>query len=490
MKNAGAMLVCWRSERAGDEVLTNTIDLLRARKAPIRRVLYLVQRRRARVVDVRVPGVEVEPVEVDLKDPTLHEPIYRELLASVCPKLIGDVHVNVSPGTPAMHAVWVILHAGGRLPPGTRLWSSQLDQATGKVRLDPVEFPVSTYLAEVTRVARAHPAEVIYDPDARALPRREALERLARLARVPGAPLLVLGERGTGKTRLVETYVAAVKQRERVVTVPCGGLDSAVAESALFGHVKGAYTGAERDRAGLLADAARGILFLDEVQDLPRSAQRMLVRALQDGRRRYRPVGGDEELTSDAELVCASNLSMAELRSRLDPDLFDRISLLSVEIPPLRLCRADIEQDWRRVWAELHGRTSLPSDAPWTAELETTLARSDLPGNLRDLQRLVLLIAAWWIGHSPEAAVQRAIREWGQRESAETAGQFGLGTGTRRERVRWFAGRLALWARQHWGTWDAAARALRCDERTLREDARAAADDVDLRRVGRRGGAP
>lgn len=101
---------------------------------------------------------------------------------------------------------------------------------------------------------------------------------VASYARVIGAPLLILGERGTGKTRLVETIVATLKGRKKVVTVPCGGLDSALAESLLFGHRKGAFTGAAADRPGLLAEAGGGILFLDEVQDLPKPAQRKLVR--------------------------------------------------------------------------------------------------------------------------------------------------------------------------------------------------------------------
>ena len=92
-------------------------------------------------------------------------------------------------------------------------------------------------------------------------------------------PLLVLGERGTGKTRIVATLVPELKRRPgNVVTLACGGLDSSLADSMLIGHRKGAFTGAVGDRPGLLAEADDGILFLDEVQDLPKAAQRKLVR--------------------------------------------------------------------------------------------------------------------------------------------------------------------------------------------------------------------
>ncbi len=265
-----------------------------------------------------------------------------------------------------MHAVWLILHAGGAFPEGTKLWSSQYSRETKRSRIDPVDFEVTTYLAEIHRLQRAEPERAVYEPDAASPARRAAFERLARYSKVIGAPLLVLGERGIGKTRLVETYVATLKGRERVVTVACGGLDSSLAESLLFGHRKGAFTGAAADRPGLLAEADGGILFLDEVQDLPKSAQRKLVRVFQDRQRRFRPVGSDRETSVDVELVCASNLPVADLREQLDADLFDRLSHLAVRVPPLRECRDDVEADWAKVWRELRQRQDLPEDAPWS----------------------------------------------------------------------------------------------------------------------------
>lgn len=301
--------------------------------------------------------------------------------------------------------------------------------------------------------------------------RRAAFERLARYSKVIGAPLLVLGERGIGKTRLVETYVATLKARERVVTVACGGLDSSLAESLLFGHRKGAFTGAAVDRRGLLAEADGGILFLDEVQDLPKSAQRKLVRVFQDRQRRFRPVGSDKETSVDVELVCASNLPVAELREQLDADLFDRLSHLAVRVPPLRECRADVEADWAKVWRELRQRQDLPEDAPWTPRLARVLRQHPLPGNLRDLQRLAVLLMAWWGDTDEEAAVDRAIEEWSQWTSSTAPLDAEFGTGSRNDRIKWFRARLALWAKDVHETWTAAGEALGCDEKTLRQDA-------------------
>ncbi|MBI4702784.1 MAG: sigma 54-interacting transcriptional regulator [Deltaproteobacteria bacterium] len=374
-------------------------------------MIYLVQKSRPPNLPEQVDGVPLDVVPLAVDDPTRHASAYAAVVAEVCPRLVGEVHVNVSPGTPAMHAVWLVLHAGNALPVGTRLWSSQRNPETRRTRLDAVDFPVTTYLGEIRRRRRADPDVAAYETEARSPARRAALERLARYAGVAGAPLLMLGERGTGKTRLVETHVGPLRQREKLVTLACGGLDSTLAESLLFGHRRGAFTGAATDRAGLLTEADGGILFLDEVQDLPSAAQRKLVRVLQDRHRRYRPLGADRERSVDVELVCASNLELAALRSRLDADLFDRVSHLQVRIPPLRECREDLHDDWQRVWRELRRDAAMPTTAPWTPEMERALAADPLAGNLRDLQRLALLVLAWGAGAHDRCERPRLRRE-------------------------------------------------------------------------------
>ena len=465
------LLVCWHSERAGVEVVKNTVVALRNKRLAPHRVLYLVQKDRYRGGPENVDGSPVELVTLAGADPTRHASVYAAVVDEVCPRLAGEVHVNVSPGTPAMHAVWLVLHAGNALPSGTRLWSSQYNPETGRTRLDAVDFPVTTYLGEIRRRQRVEPDVAAYEPAARSAARRAALERRGRYARVPGAPLLLVGERGTGKTRLVETHVGPLKHRAKVVTLACGGLDSTLAESLLFGHRKGAFTGAATDRAGLLDEADGGILFLDEVQDLPGAAQRKLVRVLQDRHRRYRPLGADTERSVDIEVVCATNLDVSALRERLDADLFDRVSHLQVRVPPLRECRDDLHGDWRRVWRELRRGSGTPESAPWTPDVERALVTDPLSGNLRDLQRLALLVMAWSAGgNDVGSGIHSALQEW-RAAGTSNATSNELGTGSRKDRVRGFQARLARWAKDTWGTWAAAAKALDCDEKTLRQDA-------------------
>lgn len=469
-------LLCWHAENAGLEVLENAITALREKRIEIDHVLYLVQANRQDSLSVQLEQTVIEQIEIPLVDPTQHAAIYEQVRKLVLPrlrKLNGDLHINVSPGTPAMHSVWLILHAGGALPEGTQLWSSQRNRVTKVTRIDQVDFSVTTYLAEIRRHVRTEPDLAMYEPTARSAARRMALEHLGRYAGVFGAPLLILGERGTGKTRLVETFVAPFKGRNKVISVPCGGLDSALAESALFGHCKGAFTGATTNRLGLLAEANGGILFLDEVQDLPKTAQRMLVRVFQDRLRRYRPVGSDREQHADVELVCASNLPVTALRERLDADLFDRLSHLTVTVPPLRECREDLTEDWGRVWQELRQQESLPIEAPWSNEIESALQQHGLPGNLRDLQRLAVLCMAWWPSCDPKVALRSALSEWQRFTPTDEPESDGLGTGSRTERIRWFRTHLAQWAKEKCGTWAAAAELLGCDEKTLRMDAAA-----------------
>jgi DNA-binding NtrC family response regulator len=373
-----------------------------------------------------------------------------------------------------MHSVWLLLHAGGAFLSNTRLWSSQREARDGPVRIDAVTFPITTYLSEIRQGAAVRSPVAQFDPQAKSPARRAALEDVVRYAAVAGAPLLVLGERGTGKTRLVETLVSSIKRRTQVVTVPCGALDSSLAESELFGHVKGAFTGAETNRRGLLGNADGGILFLDEVQDLPKAVQRKLIRFLQDRLRRYRQVGGDKELSTDVEVVCASNLTLSELSKRLDADLFDRLSHLVVTLPALRECREDIADDWARVWLELRTREDVPAKIPWSPALERALATHALPGNLRELQRLAVLITAWWRGGTVTDAIVCAIAAWQASTASITVEELqkNWGHGSRRDRMREFQRELARWSKTQYGTWGRAAEMLGCDERTLRDDAR------------------
>lgn len=463
-------LLCWHSARAGTAVLLQAIKSLKNRKIIIEQVIYLLQKDNGSQGELS--GLNVQYIESDICDPTSHNEIYGFVSNIIHPLITGynNLHINVSPGTPAMHAVWLIMHAAGRYPSGTRIWSSQYNPQTQRNSISEVNFPITTYLSEINRIKNGNQKVALYSPESNSLKRKDALEQLKRYALVPGAPILVLGERGLGKTRLVETFVSKIKGKE-IVSLPCGGLDSTIAESMLFGHKKGAFTGAENERKGLLKKADKQVLFLDEVQDLPKDIQRKLVRILQDDHHLFRPMGADDEESVTFELVCASNLSLEKLRRILDSDFFDRISHFLIEIPPLRECREDIENDWKNVWNEMQRVGNYNCPAPWNAYLAKSINSNPLDGNLRSLQKLALLVMAWKdIGEFE--AIKKAVSIWiGNQTSEEDFVESKLGIGTRDERIGWFKNRLANWAKDTFGTWEKAARELNCDEKTLRLDA-------------------
>jgi len=464
-----ATLLAWHSHRAGDEVLQNALQsLAREHKVHIRRVLYLIQLQHKNLAKPKIAaGIEFKKLILPIYDPTAHLEIYEAVREEVLPKIVNylPLHINISPGTPAMHTVWLILHAGGAFPDKTVLWSSQYDHKTKITRIDRVNFPINTYLAEIRLQASKQPEIAQYDAEYRSPARQKSLLQLSRYARLPNAPLLIIGERGIGKTRLVESHVTRLKQRKKLITVACGALDSELADSLLFGHVKGAFTGANKDRAGLLKEADSGILFMDEIQDLPKPLQRKLVRVFQDRKHRYRPVGSDKEQDTDIEVVCASNRPLDELRKILDADLFDRLSHLIVEIPPLRDCREDLEMDWQRVWQELRTDETLP---PYNKALKQLLQTHPLPGNLRDLQRLAFLTMAWLQEiKEGDKALNAALDEW-QKTQITHPSSDEFGQGNYNERVNWFKQRLAEWAYKQQGSWKKAADFLYCNEKTLR----------------------
>ncbi|UCF68003.1 MAG: sigma-54-dependent Fis family transcriptional regulator, partial [Acidobacteriota bacterium] len=167
----------------------------------------------------------------------------------------------------------------------------------------------------------------------------QVLERAAQ----SDSTVLILGESGTGKEIAARAiHAASSRQQGPFVAVHCGALPPALLESELFGHKKGAFTGAESDRAGLIAGADHGTLFLDEIGTAPPALQIKLLRVLQD--RRVRPVGGLKDTQVDIRVIAATNVDLdAELEARrFRQDLYYRLATIVVQLPPLRSRREDI----------------------------------------------------------------------------------------------------------------------------------------------------
>ncbi|MBI4909072.1 MAG: sigma-54-dependent Fis family transcriptional regulator [Acidobacteria bacterium] len=220
------------------------------------------------------------------------------------------------------------------------------------------------------------------------------LEMVRRVA-ATGATVLITGESGTGK-ELIARCIHANSQRAGKIFVPvnCAALSSTLIESELFGHERGAFTGAALQHAGRFERAQGGTLFLDEIGELDANLQAKMLRVLQD--KTFERVGGSRQLTADVRLIAATNrdLKQSAADGRFREDLYYRLNVFPVELPPLRRRPGDVIPLARHFLGQ--SARSLGKGAPvLSARAEAVLVEYDWPGNIRELQntmeRLVIL---------------------------------------------------------------------------------------------------
>ena len=219
---------------------------------------------------------------------------------------------------------------------------------------------------------------------ARSRPMMEVLRLVERLQH-SDVTVLITGESGVGKGVIAHAIHAnSLRSDGPFVAVNCAALPEALLESELFGHVRGAFTGAVRDRVGRFEAAARGTLFLDEVGDLPLHLQTKLLRVLQE--RTFERVGESQPITADVRVLAATHrdLRRAVEEGRFREDLFYRLRVFPIEIPPLRARREDIEPLARYLLAQVSQRTG--RNRALSPDALRALIACDWPGNVRELE--------------------------------------------------------------------------------------------------------
>jgi DNA-binding NtrC family response regulator len=213
-------------------------------------------------------------------------------------------------------------------------------------------------------------------------------ETIARVAPLP-TPVLFTGESGTGKEVAARSLHALSKRADKLfVPVNCGAIPPDMIESELFGHVKGAFTGAGKAREGLFMHAHGGTLFLDEIAELPYVLQSKLLRVIED--HRVRPVGSEREVHVDVRLVFATN---ANLQNRVAAgtfrgDLFFRINVMQIMLPPLRDRGSDVQELAELFMCEIARSLGMPP-VPIDNRMLSFLRTYDWPGNIRELRNLI-----------------------------------------------------------------------------------------------------
>lgn len=236
-------------------------------------------------------------------------------------------------------------------------------------------------------------------------------------------PVLILGETGTGKEVIARSVHAASGRTGPFVAVNCASLPEHLVESELFGHVRGAFTGADRGRRGLLALADAGTLFLDELGELPLPAQAKLLRVLED--RLVRSVGAERSTRVDVRFISATNVDLTSAidGGRFRADLFARLSAVSIALPSLRDRREDIPVLIRFLLA----RAGLPS-LTFTPDVMEALLLHAWPHNIRELDNLVRSLAlhgsAIDLGDLPPH-LQAQLREARREQHAATRASTG-----------------------------------------------------------------
>jgi DNA-binding NtrC family response regulator len=368
--------------------------------------------------------IRVEIVTLDITDPI----DYGQILAGIRKAFTrisrgnpgAQYSIATSSGTPQMHACWLMLASSGEIP--ARLLQARPPQFVSTDRpavqeIDLRPYPdIGGFLAhpayamkdvpdiEIPRTSRSTVSRLASrvvtapQPDFRNL-RDElqiigehelflgALERAASFA-AHSAPVLITGETGTGK-ELVARFVhrASGRPAEKFVAVNCAALPSSLAESLLFGHKRGAFTGATEDQKGKFVQANGGTLFLDEIGELPPEVQAKLLRVLEDGV--VEPIGSSSGVRVKVRIIAATNRRLREevKEKRFREDLFYRIEVGTVSLPPLRDRRSDIPL--LALWGLNNINSRLKTPKRLSQEAVDRLSRHDWPGNVRSLMNVM-----------------------------------------------------------------------------------------------------
>ncbi|RPJ34638.1 MAG: sigma-54-dependent Fis family transcriptional regulator [Verrucomicrobiaceae bacterium] len=217
---------------------------------------------------------------------------------------------------------------------------------------------------------------------------QEVFKLVGRVARTD-APVLIAGESGTGKELVAKAvHEYSPRRQKEMITINCGAIPENLLESELFGHEKGSFTGAIARRAGRFEQADGGTLFLDEIGDMPLSIQVKLLRVLQDGS--FSRVGSNETITTDVRIIAATHKDLAAevAAGRFREDLYYRLNVVEIRIPPLRERREDIPL-LAEFFLQRITRKNGMARIHLSAEAVSTLQSHHWPGNVRELENTI-----------------------------------------------------------------------------------------------------
>lgn len=394
-----------------------TVDLCRQEDFVVDRLVLFAERQHARLADEVMtdirsvsPETEVVRTELGIEDPWDFEEVFAKLMDGAQKMTFEpereSYFVHIATGTHVAQ-ICLFLLTEARYFPGKLLQTSPPRGRPGRGHpgsVQIIDLDLSRYdrlasrFEKERRTAQAHLKAGIATKSAIY---NKTIERIGEVATASSAPILLLGPTGAGKSQLARRIYELKKERRRLsgpfVEVNCATLRGDAAMSTLFGHAKGAFTGALTAREGLLRRADGGALFLDEIGELGPDEQAMLLRAIEE--KVFYPMGEDREVKSDFELICGTNKELPRLAAegKFRPDLLARIDLWTFRLPALAERREDLPPNLDFELEEasrlLRRHVTMSREARATYLAFAMSEDATWPGNFRDLDASVTRMA-------------------------------------------------------------------------------------------------
>jgi len=349
----------------------------------------------------RYKNIQAEIIEMDIVDPTDYGPILKGLRTKF--KKIGDrygsarFYISVASGTPQMHVCWFMLAASGEIP--AKILQARPPKFVTKEKplvgeIDPAsgKFPSIKFVQGFDKKddAPADPVSLMtHMGTVGSAPKFLEAYMTAADHADSKDPVLILGETGTGKERFAKFIHDLSGRKGEFIPVNCGSISESLAESILFGHKKGSFTGAIDDSPGKFRAADGGTLFLDEIGDMPLAIQVKLLRVLQEGM--IEPVGEEKPKKVDVRIIAATNKNVRKLidQDKFREDLYSRLNLCEVKLPPLRERRDDIPLLASSFLEEINRNTQKEYKVLTKKAVERLQAYT-WPGNVRELESTII----------------------------------------------------------------------------------------------------
>mgnify|MGYP003642230851 CR=1 FL=1 len=345
------------------------------------------------------------------------EPLLKKLSTGAT-----ELSILLSPGTPAMQAVWILL--------GKTRYPAVFYQSSRERGVERVEIPFelsAEFVPSVSEISDAKlnaltdarvPINAAFDNIVTQNPGMLLLKQQAQILAERNVPVLIYGETGTGKELFARAIHNASPRREKpFIALNCGAIPEELIDSTLFGHKKGAFTGAVADRPGVFQQADGGTLFLDEFGELSPQSQVRLLRVLQEGR--LVPVGSDKELPVDVRIITAThrNLMEAVADGHFREDLFYRVAVGVLHLPPLRAREGDLSLLADMMLKAQGDQDPAFSGKKLSADAKKIILQHPWRGNVRELQSTLIRAVLWSSGENITGSeLQRALFTMPERE--------------------------------------------------------------------------